>query len=100
VFDPTSRYFAIPDTTLSVRQPDGFVLVVAYKRRRLVRPASEAPTLTEHTFAQGERLDTLAARYLGDPRQFWRICDANEVIWPGELVEEVGRAIRIAMPSL
>jgi hypothetical protein len=100
VFDPTSRYFTVPDATLSVRQPDGLLRIVAYKRRRLIPPGSEAVTLAEHSYDQGERLDTLAARYLGDPRQFWRICDANEVLWPGELTEEVGRAIRIAMPSL
>ncbi len=100
MFDPTSRYSAVPDATLSVREPDGLVRVIVYKRRRLIRPASEAATLAEHSYSQGERLDTLAARYLGDPRLFWRICDANEILRPGELTEEVGRAIRIAMPSL
>ena len=26
---------------------------------------------------QGERLDNVAAQYLGDPTLFWRLCDAN-----------------------
>jgi hypothetical protein len=73
---------------------------VAYKRRRLIPPASTTTTLVEHTLAQGERLDTIAARYLGDPALFWQICDANEVLRPDELTEEVGRAFQIAGPRL
>jgi nucleoid-associated protein YgaU len=47
---------------------------------------------------QGDRLDNLAARYLGDPEQFWKICDANNVLRPDELTEEIGRVVRIALP--
>jgi hypothetical protein len=49
--------------------------------------------------AQGDRLDNVTARYLGDPAQFWRVCDANNVLRPDEL-EETGRAIAIALPDL
>jgi len=49
---------------------------------------------------QGERLDTITARYLGDPTQFWRVCDANDVLQPTELTEEVGNVIKIALPHL
>jgi hypothetical protein len=49
--------------------------------------------------AQGDRLDTITARYLGDPTQFWRICDANDTLRPDEL-EEPGRTVRIALPLL
>jgi hypothetical protein len=45
----------------------------------------------------GERLDHIAARYLGDPTQFWRICDATAVIRPAEL-EEPGERLPISMP--
>jgi hypothetical protein len=55
-------------------------------------------TLAEHTVTQGDRLDNLAARYVGDPEQFWRICDANDVLRPEDLTEEAGRAIRIGLP--
>jgi hypothetical protein len=48
---------------------------------------------------EGERLDNLTARYLGDPTQFWRVCDANEVFRPDELTETPGRTIDIAMPG-
>ena len=55
-------------------------------------------TLVEHTVTQGDRLDNLATRYVGDPEQFWRICDANDVLRPEELTEEIGRIIKIGLP--
>ena len=45
---------------------------------------------------QGDRLDNITAEYLGDPEQFWRICDANATLHPAEL-EEVGRRLRITL---
>ena len=48
---------------------------------------------------EGERLDNIAAQYLGDPEQFWRICDANGAMRPDELTETVGRRLRITLPE-
>jgi hypothetical protein len=48
---------------------------------------------------QGDRLDNLAARYLGDPEQFWRLCDANGAMRPDELVEVIGAVIKITLPQ-
>jgi hypothetical protein len=45
-----------------------------------------------------DRLDNIAARYLGDPEQFWRICDANPILEPEEL-EVAGRRILITLPE-
>jgi hypothetical protein len=53
-----------------------------------------APIRQRHTFAEHERLDLVAFRYLGDPEQFWRLCDANGVLRPDAL-EVVGRSFRI-----
>jgi hypothetical protein len=55
--------------------------------------------LTEHVVAQGERLDNITAEHLGDPEQFWRICDANGALRPAELTEELGRRLRITLPE-
>ncbi len=33
-----------------------------------------------HTVASGDRLDLLAARYLGDTHLYWRIVDANPAL--------------------
>ncbi len=71
---------------------------VSYLRRRFVPPGDRFVLLAEHRVHEGERLDTITARYLGDPEQFWRVCDANDVIDPNELTAS-GRTIRITMPA-
>jgi hypothetical protein len=100
VFDPTSRYYPIETATLTVTDPDGLPRQIAYKRRRFIPPVSEATRMLEHRFSDGERLDTITARYLGDPTQFWQICDANLALRPEELEAEAGRPIHVAMPQL
>jgi nucleoid-associated protein YgaU len=95
MFEPNSRYAAVEDATMTVTAPDGTTRVVRYKRRRPIPPPG-GTALTEHTVAQGERLDQLAARYLGDPTQFWKLCDANGVLDPREL-EAVGRVVVIGV---
>ena len=98
MFDPTCRYDSLPIVRLSVLDSNGLPRVVAYKLRRFLPAVGNAPTLVEHTVAQGERLDNITARYLGDPTLFWRLCDANLVLRPDEL-EQVGRVIEIVMPQ-
>src|SRR4051812_12790727 len=98
MFDPTSRYDSLPTDKRTVTGSDGLERVVAYKRRRFLPPIGTSPTLVEHTVVQGERLDNITARYLGDPTLFWRLCDANLVLRPDEL-EEVGRVIEIVLPQ-
>ena len=48
----------------------------------------------EHLVSGHERLDTLAQRYYSDPLLFWLICDANETIFPDDLMIP-GRVLRI-----
>ena len=98
MFEPTSRYHDIETVKVTVRDSRGELRIVSYKRRRFVPSGATMTTLAEHTVAQGDRLDNLSARYVGDPEQFWRICDANNVLRPEELTEEVGRAVRIGLP--
>ena len=47
---------------------------------------------------RGDRLDNLAAKYFGDPELFWRLCDANGALRPDELIEIIGRRLRITLP--
>jgi hypothetical protein len=99
MFDARSRYADVPETELTVESAEG-TRRVRYKCRRFV-PASEGTVvLVEHTVRQGERLDGITARYLNDPTQFWRVCDANDVVRPEELTEEPGRRIKIAVPAM
>jgi hypothetical protein len=98
MFDPTSRYYEIDTAKLTVTDSDGTSRMIAYKRRRFVPPAESLTTVVEHTFAQGERLDLITAAHLNDPAQFWRICDANDIMHPADL-ERIGRTIIIAVPT-
>jgi hypothetical protein len=97
MFLPTSRYYLLETATMVVTDENGDQRMLAYKRRRFLPPAEGLTTLAEHTFTQGDRLDNITARYLDVPTEFWRICDANNVLRPAEL-EEVGRIIKIAFP--
>ncbi len=97
MFEPTSRYEAVDTVKMTLDDGRGEPRVVSYKRRRLIPPGKTLTTLAEHTVVEGDRLDNLAARYVGDPEQFWRICDANDVLRPAELTEDVGRTIKIGL---
>ena len=94
-FPPTSRYYGVEVTTLTPSVGESIV----YLRRRFVPPPERFALLQEHTVVEGDRLDNLTARYLGDPEQFWRLCDANGVLRPDELVETIGRKLRITLPE-
>lgn len=95
MFDPNSRYYNLETAVLET--PDG--REVAYKRRRFLPRGSSMPLLTEVTVIEGDRLDTITARTLADPEQFWRIADANDAMDPTELAETPGRRLRIALPQ-
>ena len=94
LFAPTSRYYGL-DTTAILQQGRP----VAYVLRRFVPPPERLQLLQQHTVMQGDRLDNIAAKYLGDPTLFWQLCDANGAMRPWELVETVGRKLRITMPD-
>jgi len=94
-FPPTSRYHGIDTTTMETA--DGKTIV--YLLRRFVPPPERFDLLHEHSVTEGERLDNISARYLGDPEQFWRLCDANNAMRPDELTETKGRRIRITLPE-
>src|SRR5580765_715677 len=100
MFDPTSRYYTIETVKMTVTDRDGQARVIAYKRRRFIPSLEGTVTIVEHFVAEGDRLDNITARYLGDPIQFWRVCDANLVLLPDELTDELGESIRIALPRL
>lgn len=94
-FPPTSRYAHTPVAARTLA--DG--RTVAYLRRRFVPSPENFALLQEHFVIEGERLDVITARYIGDPEQFWRICDANGVLHPDELTAAPGAVIRITLPE-
>ena len=96
-FPADSRYYGT--STLTYLSPTGEA--ISYLARRIV-PQPGAPnfaTVAQHTVRQGDRLDLIAAKYLGDPLIFWLICDANGAIDPRDLVASPGRVLNITTPQ-
>jgi DNA-directed RNA polymerase subunit H (RpoH/RPB5) len=91
MFAKESRYYNIEDATLVSDR-----VTITYKKRRFLPDASEISLLQEMTISSGDRLDRIAARLGGDPEQFWRICDTNNVMHPLELTNEPGTIVKIA----
>lgn len=94
-FPPNSRYHGID--TAKFTRPDGTEVV--HLKRRLVPQPDRFATIAEHSVQSGDRLDLLAARYLGDPELYWRLCDANGALRPDELIETLGARLRITLPE-
>jgi len=95
LFAPTSRYAATE--TATIEAADGTVTI--YLRRRFLPQPERLALVREHAVSQDERLDNVTARYLDDPEQFWRICDANRAMRPAALMERIGRKLRITLPE-
>ncbi len=94
-FPANSRYYG--SDTLELNLAMG--LTVVYLPRRFVPPPENFALLQEHTVTEGDRLDNVTARYLGDPEQFWRVADANCAMRPEDLTAEIGRRLRITLPE-
>jgi hypothetical protein len=95
MFDPASRYHGLEIATLDV--PGG--RTVSYVRRRFLPLGTQLPLLAEVAVQQGERIDLIAHRTLGESEAYWRICDANDAMDPAELTREPGRLLRVPIPQ-
>ena len=95
IFPPSSRYFGVELAWLEVDDD----LTIIYLRRRFVPAPEEFVQVQEHLVVERDRLDNIAAQYLGDPEQFWRVCDANRALRPEALTETIGRRLRITLPE-
>lgn len=95
MFEPTSRYAALE----TARHVTAEGREIAYKRRRFLPQGRPMALLVEVEVVQDERLDLIAARTLGDPEQYWRVCDANDAMNPVDLIAEPGRTLRVPVPQ-
>jgi nucleoid-associated protein YgaU len=91
----SSRYLGA--VTLQLTLPNG--TPVMYLARRILPQASIYQAVQSHVVVDGDRLDNLAAKFLGDPLLFWMICDANSSSDPDALTAQVGRSILIPLAS-
>ena len=96
-FPTDSRYYGSSTLTYTTRNGQA----VTYLARRFV-PQPGAPnyaTVAQHAVKQDDRLDLLAANYLGDPLMFWLLCDANGAVRPNTLIETPGTVLNITTPQ-
>jgi nucleoid-associated protein YgaU len=95
LFTSTSRHYGMAAETLTTA--NGTTII--YLTRRFLPSPDSFQLLQEHTVTQGERLDNIAAKFLGDPELFWRIADANGAMRPEDLVQTVGTILKITLPQ-
>ncbi|HWQ18759.1 MAG TPA: hypothetical protein VN455_03205 [Methanotrichaceae archaeon] len=97
LFPPNSRYNGIGTSALI----DSEGRKIVYLQRRFIPQPERFALVQEHTVIDGDRLDNIAAQYLGDPELFWRICDANGAMNPDDLTapDSIGYKIRITLPE-
>ena len=78
MFTKGSRYESAG--AIQAQKADGTIVRVT----RIPLPVA-APPIGFHRRQAGNRLDLVAARYLGDATAFWRLCDANKSMVPDAL---------------
>ncbi|MEE8058321.1 MAG: hypothetical protein V3T17_10865 [Pseudomonadales bacterium] len=91
MFEFTSRYYDLPIKTATINGKE-----IAYVGRRFLPQGETLPLATQVTVVEGDRLDLIATRSLGDPLTFWKIADANNAMHPIHLSQEPGTVLRIA----
>jgi hypothetical protein len=96
MFAETSRYAGLE--ILTVAGLDG--ASIPYVSRRFLPRADRLSTLQEVSPTPGERLDMIATRTMGDPAQYWRICDANDAMNPPQLLASPGHRLKVPLPYL
>ncbi len=87
MFDKDSRYAKLPLKEYT----DAAGRKISYAARRIIRPP-DMPVASIKVQA-GDRLDLIAERAYGEPRQFWRVADANPSADHTTLTEPIGRRL-------
>jgi hypothetical protein len=94
MFDFTSRYYNLEQTSLTTIDRRQLV----YVRRRFI-PQDNGLLPGSVIVTEGDRLDLIAARTLGNSELFWRVCDANRALNPFGLTADIGRRLQIPTPQ-
>ena len=93
-FGPNSRYVNVAQGRYQVSTDES----VPYVLRRFVPQARDIPLATRHQVHAGDRIDVIAAHYLGDPELHWRVADANLATDMLELTSTAGARLAIPLP--
>jgi nucleoid-associated protein YgaU len=83
MFDPTSRYYRLQNST----HTDAKGRQTVYKVRRILPDGDSIASQARMRVQPGDRLDLIAARAVGDPLLFWRVADANNAMDPFDLIQ-------------
>ncbi|MDB5285228.1 MAG: hypothetical protein JWR05_177 [Mucilaginibacter sp.] len=94
-FPVTSRYYTVGTATM--QKVDG--TSIKYLRRRFIQPAASFELIQVYVTKEGDRLDNIAAAFIGDPEQFWQLADANNSPAPETLTQQPGTSLRITQPA-
>ena len=94
-----SRYDGLPTASLTVEDGADGTREVSYLLPRTPLSPGESTALAVHRVAPADRLDLIAASYLGDPAAWWRICDVNLALDPDELVDGSAEGSLIVIPA-
>jgi nucleoid-associated protein YgaU len=94
MFDRTSRYQGLETATFT----DAEGREIVYVKRRFLPRGSRLPLLMQVQVDEGDRLDRIAARTLGNAELFWRIADATDAMDPADL-EVVETVLRVPIPG-
>jgi hypothetical protein len=93
--DPSSRYYG--SAIQYFTRLDG--VQVAYLARRIIPQPDIYTSVQKYAVVDGDRLDNLSERFLGNPLLYWMICDANFATDPDDLTDQVGRTVLIPLAS-
>ncbi len=92
LFAANSRYAACAVT----QTVDAHGRRVDYLQRRFLPDPSQFAVLQTHRVQQGERIEQIAAHYLGDALASWRVMDANG-LQRVEQAQTLGATLRITL---
>lgn len=95
MFTPTSRYAKQP--VLAADRGDG--VTVRYVLPRWLPDPAVMTVATRHRTVEGDRLDLIAFRNLGNPTAWWMIADANRVTHPAALPGAPSDTVVIPLPG-
>jgi len=93
-FGPNSRYVNVALGRYQVSSDES----VAYVLRRFVPQARDILLATRHLVHAGDRIDVIAAHYLGDAELHCRVADANLATDLLELTATAGARLAIPLP--